>query len=317
MSLIPASVLVVAVVCALVASALALVEPWIHPALDRLGPGARARWILVLLLAPLLAGGGVLALALGHCVASRLLGTVDDCEGILGRGCALCVYGTKQLHPAAWGVAVLCVSPLTRAIVRAASGARRVRRARQLMEMVAERSSADTFRVPGAHAFVAGWPQPAVFVGEALAQALTPLGVAAVTAHEREHLRRGDVTLRLLSRAIASTHLPSTGQRLIEALDIAVEQACDAHASQEVADPLIVAQALLDTARLHDEQCGEHGCVAATLPARIDALCSPRREPQGSYVLPGVTLVALAMTALVFDHEVHRAAELVVLIVTR
>lgn len=312
MSLLPVSVLIVAAVSILVAAAVALAAPWLVGALSGVEPRARARWVFALLAAPFLSGSGVLFLALGHCVASRALGVPEDCDGPVGRGCVLCLYGDGEVvRPAAWAFAVLCAVPLARSLYRAVRGVWRARRARRAMELAAERSASGVLVVPGANAFVLGWPESVVFVGDELSRGLSPEGVAAVTAHEHEHLRRGDVTLRMLSRALASTHLPRARQCLLDALDTAVEQACDAHASKAVSDPLIVAQALLDTARLQAAHGEGHGCVAASLPARISALCAPPAAHRGVSATPLVALALLALAALVFDHEVHRAAELV------
>ncbi len=316
MNLLSASILIVALFGALAAALTSIAAPSILRSLADVRPEVRTSWLLAVLAAPLLSGFTVLGLALGHCVAPRLLGLPDDCEGVLGRGCAICVYGQGRLHPAAWAAALACLLPVARAVWRSLLVVWRSHFARRSLALVSERSSDDVFLMPGPHAFVVGWPRPAVFVGADLSRALTREGVLAVTAHEREHLRRGDLTLRLLSRVLAATHLPWISPRLLEALDTATEQACDARASAAVDDPLIVAQALIDTARLHAAHGASPGCVAASLPARIQALCAPPLEHQGLRRPLAAIGGALAVGVL-FDHEIHRAAELVVQLLAR
>ena len=106
-----------------------------------------------------------------------------------------------------------------------------------------------------------------------------------------------------------------TRRALLASLDLAIEQACDARASETVADPLIVAQALIDAARLQ----GHDGatCAPASLDARVEALCA-HAAPAGPRTLPVVVgLVTLAVVAPLFSHQIHRAAEAVSHLVNR
>lgn len=318
MSLVPASILLVALVGIVASVALAGVEPWFQRVLAAIEPRRRTRWLLGLLAAPLVAGGAVLLLALGHCAVPRAFGLPDDCDGFRGAGCAFCLFREGKAGALAWGVALLCVAPFAVSFARAGIGVLRARRARRRMESVAREGADGVMLVPGTGAFVVGWPDAAVFLGEDLSQALTPEGVAAVTAHEREHLRRGDVALRAAARALSVLHLGQVRARLLAALDVAMEQACDARACAEVSDPLIVAQALLDTAHLHAASDGAAGCVGASLPARISALCepSPRAAPT-PFVAPLAVAGLLGLVAIAFDHEVHGVAELVSFVISR
>lgn len=318
MSNLPSAVLVVVLAGALLAIAIALAEPLVVRVVASMEPRQRARWIFGVLTAPLLFGGAVLALAIGHCVVPRLLGLPDDCDGVRGEGCAFCFFQEGRPGALGWALALACALPLAAALARLAVGVGRARRARRRLECVARPRGDGVYEVPGAGAYTIGWPSPSVFVGEELSRALTPEGVAAVMAHEREHLRRGDGLLRALARALSVLHLPRVRARLIEALDVAVEQACDAHAGVAVADPLIVAQALVDTARLRVADPSGLGCVGASLPARISSLCEPPGAPGPDRVGATAALaLALGACALAFDHEVHRAAELVSLLISR
>lgn len=318
MNLIPVSIVVVALVGVAAALGLAGIEPWLLRSLAAIEPRRRTQWLLGLLAAPLALGGTALLLALGHCAVPRILGLPDDCDGVGGAGCAFCIFREGQAGALAWGLALGCAAPLALSVARAGVGIARARRARRRMESVARRRADGVLLVPGTGAFVVGWPNAAVFLGEDLSRALSPEGVVAVTAHEREHLRRGDVALRSVARVLSVLHLGPIRARLLAALDVAMEQACDARASAEVSDPLIVAQALLDTAHLHAASDGTAGCVGASLPARISALCepSPRTAPipfAGPLAVAGL----VGLVAIAFDHEVHGVAELVSFVISR
>lgn len=318
MSLVPASVLVVTLVGFAVTLAVMLAEPWLLRALARFEPRRRVRWLLALLAAPLAAGGAVVILALGHCILPRLAGLPDDCDGLSGHGCAFCLFRSGEVGARAWALALLCVLPLATSLGRTMLGVVRARRARRRMEAVARRGADGVLLVPGSGAFVVGWPEATIFLGEDLSSALTPEGVAAVTAHEREHQRRGDVLLRMLARTIGALHVGPMRARLLAALDDAMEQACDARASEEVADPLIVAQALLDTAHLHARAERASGCVGASLPARISALCAPPAfAPPGRAAGPAALALAAGLLAVALDHQVHALAELVSHLISR
>jgi beta-lactamase regulating signal transducer with metallopeptidase domain len=151
-----------------------------------------------------------------------------------------------------------------------------------------------------------------VYLGSELRTRLARPALAAVLAHERAHLQRGDVATRVLARALVGFHLPWVGRAILNEYDLAIEQACDVEASRAVHDPLVVAQALLDATRLADTP-REHGLAAAAGPAleaRIHALCDPSwRSIQRS--VPWIAAASIATLALgvVLDRRVHDIAE--------
>lgn len=305
--MLPAAVLFVASVALTVALGTNLAQAPFLAALGKLAPRPRVRWLFGAVAAPLGAGTIALALALGHCVVPLLVGLEDDCRGVAGAGCAFCLLLPASAGATAWLLSLVVTLPVVRQAVRSARGAYLARRARARLRTVASMGPDGVWRVPGAGAFVLGWPDAVVCIGEDLARDLGSDAVRAVAAHEDEHRLRGDVWLRMLARLFASAHLPWTGRALLSALDLAIEQACDERASETVADPLIVAQALLDVARLQGRE-GDVTCVPASLDARVEALCVPAKRTRALPAAVGA-LVALAALALLLDHQIHHAAE--------
>ncbi len=313
--MLPAAVLFVASVALAVALVMSLARGPLLDALGRLAPRPRIRWLFGAIASPLGAGAIALALALGHCVVPLLVGLDDDCRGVTGAGCAFCLLLPASAGAAAWLLSAVVTLPVVRQAVRSGRGAYLARRARARLRTVASMGSDGVWRVPGAGAFVLGWPDAVVCIGEDLARDLGSDAVRAVAAHEDEHRLRGDVWLRGLARLLASAHLPGTGRALLSALDLAIEQTCDERACEAVADPLIVAQALLDVARLQDHDGGMN-CVPASLDARVEALCVPTTHTRALPSAVGA-LVALAAIALLLDHQIHKAAETLIHFVVR
>jgi Zn-dependent protease with chaperone function len=315
MGLLPLAVLVVAL-GALATSALLTAAR--RPVLARvatLEPAQRARWLLALLAAPLVVGLVVLAVALAPCAIAFVLHDLDDCRSHAGLVCRLCLAHATHATEAAWALAALCLLPVATALGRAGSSARRLRRVTaQLRSVARPDGTSGVWWVPGVASFVAGWPRGVVCMGEDLAARLPPAALHAVGAHEAAHLRRRDVHRKILARALAATHLPGVARSLLDALDLAVEQACDAEAALAVRDPLIVADALITVARLEARlaRAPVAAFTAGALDARIEALCAPHwRRPGHGALVAGLAAVAAVGLAIAFDHRIHDAADAV------
>lgn len=314
--MIPSAIVFAGVVALLVAVLVHAARAQVLRATDGAEPRARARWLLGLIAAPIATGVAVVLIAIGHCLIPRLLGLEDDCISGSLVGCAFCLFGQQRGGVLAWALAAATVLPLLRQVVASAVGVVSARRARARLQGIARPGPHGSWHVPGVGAFVVGWGEPVVCLGESLTAALDDRAVRAVSAHEDEHLSRGDLSLRFAARVLAAGHLPATRRALLDALDLATEQACDERASEVVADRLVVAQALLDAARL---QVGGGGCLPAALDARISALCMRPDAAVASPLAPRVCF-ALALTlcaSLWWSHQVHRVAEAVALLLTR
>jgi hypothetical protein len=111
---------------------------------------------------------------------------------------------------------------------------------------------------------------------------------------------------------LASAHFDAPARELLSELDLAIEQRCDEHASVRLEDPLVVARAILRAATVRDPSATvavTHE-TPATLPARIQALCTPGWASQPALrVAASVALVVAVFTGVALDHHVHRAAE--------
>lgn len=313
--MLPAAILFVACVALGVALAMSLSLRPLLGALDQMAPRERVRWLVGATAAPLGAGVAALTLALGHCVVPRLIGLEDDCRGLTGAGCAFCLLLPASAGAASWLLSLVVTLPVFRQAAESARGMYLARRAQARLRAVATKGPNGVWRVPGAGAFVLGWPHSVVCIGEELERDLDSDAVRAVTAHEDEHRQRGDVALRLFARLLASVHLPTTRRALLGALDTAIEQACDERASETVADPLIVAQALLDVARLQGHRGGV-SCAPASLDARVEALCAPAVRARAWPAAVGA-LAVLAALAVLLDHQIHHAAEALTHLVVR
>lgn len=281
--------------------------------IDGLAPATRARWITALLAMPWLVGAAIVAVTIGHCVVPMWFGSVDDCVP----GVGVCVRDGAPVGRATLLFALLVSLRPAHALWRASTGVLAARRAaKKLRAIGVESAEHDGWTVPGAGAAMLGFPKEELFVGEALHDALSEQELAAVVAHERAHKDRNDVLRRMVARVLASAHFDATGRELVEALDLAIEQRCDEHASEQVRDPLVVARALVQAATL--EARDAKAPAPQSLPARIEALCSPAWIARPALVsLAAATSVALALAAAAGAHEVHTFAESVLAAIAR
>ncbi len=313
MSLFPHGIVLFSLIAGAVALLTAALLPKFLPRLTHIEPGHRAWWIGSTLALPLVLGAGGLMLAVGPCLRNLALGLRDECHlhgGVIGD---LCLLNPPRATAATWVLALVCLAPLivrVRQVTRAVFGTRRL--LARLRPLAAEQDMG-WWCIPGHTAFVAGWPEGKICVGEELRNALAPIALDAVLAHERTHLSRGDLRLRLLARLVAATHVPGVASALLGELDLALEQSCDVTASAHVGDPLIVAQALIDAARLrtNDAPCDAPAFAHGRIDRRVEALCKPswtRPTP----AIAGVVLFAIVVVGFTFDRQVHEAAETIV-----
>lgn len=317
MNVLPAAIVLLAFVSMTVSAAVGVGRERLLRTFEPLSPKARAWWLLGVLSAPLLCSGVLVVLALAHCVGLRATGLPDDCTGF-GGVCSFCVFGGADMTLRGWFLMSLALVPVFWGIVRLVRGWWHMRVARLRIRSIAKVRDDGAWSVPGSRAFVLGWVEPVVCVGENLADSLDPSAVEAVTAHEEAHRSSGDTLFRAAAQFVSVAHLPTVARPLLAALDLAVEQACDERASHCVKDRLVVAQALIDTARL---QADDHAAcwVPASLPERVASLCAPPRLHAAPTWAPafGITLLGTLAVAVVLNHELHSAFERLSVVFTR
>lgn len=118
-------------------------------------------------------------------------------------------------------------------------------------------------------ALAAGLFRPRIIVAELLEETLSADQFAAVLAHEGAHQRRRDgMTLFFLQLALAF-HFPPLRRILQEALQLAMEQACDEAAARAVDNRITVAETLLVLERAHQNPSSKRATPPAIL--RFDA----------------------------------------------
>jgi hypothetical protein len=153
-----------------------------------------------------------------------------------------------------------------------------------------------------------------VFLSEGLLAGVDAETLAVVLEHERAHARRRDGFWRAWAAALSLAHAPGVRARLLGALHLADEQACDAESGERVGDRLKVAQALLSVARAHPCACAPQreacpGHAGESLGPRIHELLGAERPSAGRYVLPWAAGGVAASVALA--DPLHHCAELI------
>lgn len=154
--------------------------------------------------------------------------------------------------------------------------------------------------------------EPVVLVSEGLLARSSHRHVEVMLAHERAHGARRDALVRLLVGAASSILLPPMRQALLEALELAAEQACDEEAAAHVGDRLFVAETILTIERLFARVMPARATSAAfgngSVPARVESLLEPARGPHRVFPLV-VAMAATAVALLVAHDSIHHATE--------
>ncbi len=283
--------------------------------LRRVAPGPRVRWALALLAAPSGVGALGALVAFGPCLRTLLLGMSDACRSHGGPEFFFCLRMPMHDTPVAWAAGLVVVAWVvsrlamgTHALVRTRSALGRLRR---LGTFDAERGF---WLVPGDIAIVAGFPRAQVYVGERLESCVSSATFNAVIAHERAHQRRRDLRTKLVARAVSLCLPTSLRTALLGELDLAMEQACDAIAADEIGDALTVAGSLLELVRAAATM-PEGFALAFSAPldhleARVRALCAPEWSPSGRAASACFALCAMTIVGCVaFDLPLHDMTE--------
>ena len=276
-------------------------------------PSVRVWWLLGMMSFPSAVALLLALVGFGPCLRTLLIGFPDDCQSHGGPDFFFCLRRSMQAVPAAWLIAGAFATFVARRLVEGMRALLQTRRVlHQLRRLGRYDQDCNVWCVPGKLAVVAGWPRSDVYVGVSLRRSLSPESFGALLAHERAHQRRMDLSIKLAAQVLSSC-LPSTIRRvLLNELDLAMEQACDAVAAEEVKDPLAVVRSLLDAAG-----GTEPGILAVAfsatddhLEARVRALCEPSWAPS---LLSAAAVAAIGASVVVgciiFDANLHDVTE--------
>jgi Zn-dependent protease with chaperone function len=145
-------------------------------------------------------------------------------------------------------------------------------------------------------ALTVGFRVPTILVSSGLLARVSGQTLEVVLAHERAHVRRNDSRMAWLDRFAAALLPRDVAAPLLEQLALAREQACDAAAAQQVGDPLLVARALTEVARL-GMRVPEVGVAMSSgaLEARVLHLLEPPAPTPRAWLGPAVLLATLVL----------------------
>lgn len=161
-------------------------------------------------------------------------------------------------------------------------------------------------------ACIVGLVRPTIYFSRGFIAELSPSALQVVIAHEQAHAMRNDNFWTLLIRA-ASVSWPNR-RRLIDALELAQEQACDRRAAQLAGDELVVAETLLQCQRLtQGQQLTQTPQVACAflhgqLAARVQALLEPDYRALAPLTLlrfGGVTVLFMAALVIPLHYVIE------------
>lgn len=160
-------------------------------------------------------------------------------------------------------------------------------------------------------AMTLGLLKPRIYISDRLRDMLSTDQLDAVVAHERAHADHLDALVKYVATLAAELHLPRVAGVLLEEIDIASEQACDAAAADDVGDRLTVAEAILSVERASSAPALPStalGFAGEVVEARVKGLLEPSwRQLHWSVFFGGASLL-LGATLVLYD-SVHHVAE--------
>jgi beta-lactamase regulating signal transducer with metallopeptidase domain len=268
---------------AVIASAIALGNPFLRRPVSQLHPNLRANVLRAVGMAPVvLATLGVLL-----CFAPKLFGSAlsraDHCHQHADAHAHFCLNHPPQVTLAGenWMAVALLVVAVIAIIL--AQGWRFRRSARILSQLTS------TARFDGQRrawlidsdlpiAISVGVLRPRTLLSSGLLQMIPNRLVDAIVAHERAHERRRDGLWKPATELLSLGHVPGTRRALLHDLELACEQACDEEAGQTLGDRTRVAEALLAMERVRQSMAGLGSAALAFgahgVPARVQSLVS-------------------------------------------
>jgi Zn-dependent protease with chaperone function len=156
-------------------------------------------------------------------------------------------------------------------------------------------------------ALTVGWTRPVVLLSTGLIDKVSAQTLEVILAHETAHQRRRD-SLRAFFDHLTAALLPQAVARpLLSSIALAREQACDRDAVQAVGNPVAVARALCEVARLRmtDSPAGL-SIASSSLEARIQHLLEP--TPAATNLRSRLTMFCVAL-AILGSYPVHAGIE--------
>lgn len=282
--------------------------------LARVRPSLRALVLLVLAAAPVYVGvfAGLGVLLFPH-ASPFSMAQIHDHQILNGWGSA----GSISQHIGVWLTLLISALLLARLSFVLASRLSALSQFQALLDRASSPLS-ENMRELVTHqprAFVTGLVRPVIYLDRALAERVGKDGCEIMTAHERAHIKRGDLLTRLVMDVMCSLYPRSVSQRLQHAFILAQEQACDAQVARAHA-PVRIAETLL-----RFERASASGALVsarfedADIALRIRALLEPDFEPAPlSLARASALVLALFVPAFVMLEPMHHQIEALFLV---
>jgi hypothetical protein len=300
---------------AVTSMAVASLWPWLGRRTAAAAPAHRERVAWLAAASPLvLPAAGVLLCLLPGLLALAGVGT-DHCTRHADHPHLCLVHATLAFTPSlglaaafVLGAVALGTTWRARALARAARRVASLRRAPGA-DLGAGRVGIAS---PRPFAVTAGAWRPRILVSTRLLDALSPLHVEVVLAHERAHVRRRDPLRHALAALLSFPLPPSVRRDVLVTLELAAERACDESAARDLGDRLLVAEALLAVERLAGSAStgapdAAVGFAGSTVDARVRGLLGP--APAATEGLAGRVALASLVLAIVAADPMHHAVE--------
>lgn len=268
------------------------------------GGSARRRLLLARLWlhAPLWLPGVALLATLVPGVLGNMLGWGDHCLTHVDHHHHLCLFHPPHAarHVISWLVPLVLGLPVALMLGRGLWQARSWWRLTRTLVAASKPSTLGAnvrlLERPEPVALTVGWWRPVILLSQGLIDQVKPGTLQIILAHERAHVARHDTRQALLDRFAASLLPRAARERLLRDVSLAREQACDAIAADQLRNPLQVAAALTEVARLRMVALAPGLSVASSsIEARVLHLLHPEEDRWQRALLAPVTILMVLM----------------------
>jgi Zn-dependent protease with chaperone function len=284
---------------------------------ERLSSARRADALFLLSMLPAV---GTMVVLVGTAAPSllALFGIGHDHCDFHGHHPHLCIVHSIELRPAIAAIGTISMAMFFyRATMLARSALRTSNDLGRLESLGARRNGTfPAIVVPAPMCHAIGIFRRRILLSDELQKSLTPAELGAALAHEEAHLLRRDPAALSFLRMAGLFSMPALARLLSMRFRQAIEEAADARAAESVADPSLVARALVKVAALHHRSIDTFSSVPAfgrtSLERRVRLLLGDAplvtAEPL-SLVIGIAGILTSTSLALLHSSALHHAVE--------
>jgi len=288
-------------------------------------PSRRHRVLALLSVAPATLAGAAFVAVLLPSVLAIAWPRLDHCLVHDDHHLHLC-FVHPPMHAASWALSTVVLAATMWVLFRAATALVRFAAALRLVSrlrrsaVVEPRLGVLVLPLTEPLCMLLGIWAPSIVVSQGFLTATTTQELEVALHHERAHLKRRDILVRVLAHAATIFVWKRQRRLVLQALELAAEQSCDEAAARQTGDRLCVAETILRVERLLSRIPNRLAPAAASFGGeavshRVAALLDPPATG-GSVLRETLAFSVLLLSILAASEHIHHCTESVMALLT-